>query len=107
MSRTWYVKPTIVLEKDSPGSQSIIGGCNLIYSPTAFIKLSNMNFLSPDGRCYSFDSRANGYARGEGLGVIIVKHLSDAIDHGDVIRAIVRSSGVNQDGPGNNICYCP
>jgi acyl transferase domain-containing protein len=57
-----------------------------------------MNFLSPDGRCYSFDHRANGYARGEGFGILILKRLSTAIKDGDTIRALVRSTGVNQDG---------
>ncbi|KAL9623322.1 MAG: hypothetical protein Q9160_002429 [Pyrenula sp. 1 TL-2023] len=51
-----------------------------------------------NGRCYSFDDRASGYARGEGFGVVVLKRLSDAIHHGDVIRAVIRSSGVNQDG---------
>lgn len=57
-----------------------------------------MNFLSPDSKCYSFDHRANGYARGEGIIVMVLKRLSDALDHGDTIRAVIRSSGVNQDG---------
>jgi acyl transferase domain-containing protein len=62
------------------------------------IVLSNMNFLSPDARCYSFDHRANGYSRGEGFGVIVLKLLSKAIQDGDTIRALIRSTGVNQDG---------
>ena len=57
-----------------------------------------MNFLSPDGRCYSFDERANGYARGEGFGVVVIKLLSDAIKDGDTIRAVIRSTSSNQDG---------
>ena len=54
--------------------------------------------ISRDGRCHSFDHRANGYARGEGFGVLIIKRLSQAIKDGDTIRALVRSTGVNQDG---------
>jgi acyl transferase domain-containing protein len=60
--------------------------------------LSRMNFLSPDSVCYSFDDRANGYARGEGVIVIVLKRLTDALDDGDTIRAVIRSSGTNQDG---------
>lgn len=57
-----------------------------------------MGFLSPDSRCYSFDDRANGYGRGEGCGVVVIKRVSDAIRDGDTIRAIIRSTGSNQDG---------
>lgn len=60
--------------------------------------LSNMNFLSPDSRCYSFDHRGNGYARGEGFGVLVLKRMSDALRDGDIIRAVVRSTGSNSDG---------
>jgi acyl transferase domain-containing protein len=60
--------------------------------------LSNMNFLSPDSVCYSFDHRANGYSRGEGLVVFVLKKLSDAIQDSDTIRAVIRATGSNQDG---------
>lgn len=60
--------------------------------------LANMSFLSPDSRCYPFDARANGYSRGEGFGVIIIKRVTDAIADGDTIRAIIRGVGANQDG---------
>jgi acyl transferase domain-containing protein len=57
-----------------------------------------MNFLSPDGKCYSFDHRANGYARGEGFAAVVLKKLSAAIRDGDTIRAVVRSTALNHDG---------
>ena len=60
--------------------------------------MSNINFLSPDSRCRSFDHRANGYARGEGVGVVLLKRLSDAIRNGNPIRAVIRSAASNEDG---------
>ncbi|RYP24065.1 hypothetical protein DL765_000793 [Monosporascus sp. GIB2] len=60
--------------------------------------LSNMNFLSPDSVCYSYDHRANGYSRGEGVIAMVLKPLSGAIHGGDMIRALIRSTGTNQDG---------
>jgi acyl transferase domain-containing protein len=57
-----------------------------------------VGFLSPDGRCYSFDHRANGYGRGEGVGCVILKPLDEALKNGDVIRAVIRNTGINQDG---------
>jgi acyl transferase domain-containing protein len=60
--------------------------------------LSNLNFVSPDGISYSFDHRANGYSRGEGFGVVVLKPLKAALAAGDTIRAVIRATGVNQDG---------
>jgi acyl transferase domain-containing protein len=62
------------------------------------ISLDNLGFLSKESRCFSFDHRANGYARGEGFGVLVIKPLQAAVDGGDTIRAIIRSSSSNQDG---------
>ncbi|KAF8241412.1 hypothetical protein K440DRAFT_656775 [Wilcoxina mikolae CBS 423.85] len=77
---------------------SVVGGCNLLYNPETIIPLTNLGFLSPESKCYSFDDRANGYARGEGFGVIILKRLSGALRDGGTIRAVVRATGSNQDG---------
>ena len=62
------------------------------------MSLSRMGFLSKDSKCFSFDSRANGYGRGEGFGVLIIKRLSDALLANDTIRAVIRATGSNQDG---------
>jgi acyl transferase domain-containing protein len=62
------------------------------------VAMGNMNFLSPEGLCYSFDHRANGYGRGEGIISLVVKPLSAALENGDTIRALIRSTGSNQDG---------
>jgi acyl transferase domain-containing protein len=89
--KAWPVLTTAAIK-------AIVAGCNLAFVPEPFLTLSNMNVLSPDGRCYSFDHRGNGYARSEGFGVVIVKRVSDAIRDGDTIRAVIRSTGSNQDG---------
>ncbi|PVH89083.1 putative polyketide synthase [Cadophora sp. DSE1049] len=78
--------------------QAFVGGTSVILNHDGTISLSMMRFLSPDGRCYTFDSRANGYARGEGVGVVFIKPLANAIRDGDTIRAVIRNTGVNQDG---------
>ncbi|KAH9209034.1 hypothetical protein DL95DRAFT_394755, partial [Leptodontidium sp. 2 PMI_412] len=52
--------------------------------------MSELGFLSPDGKCYSFDSRANGYSRGEGVGVVLLKPLRTALQDGNTIRAVIR-----------------
>ena len=75
-----------------------MGGCNLFYNPDTCIPLTSLGFLSPDAKCYSFDHRANGYSRGEGTGILILKRLPDAVRDGDTIRAVVRGTVANQDG---------
>lgn len=78
---------------------ALVAGCNLILNPeTNSIPLSNLGFLGQDSVCYSFDHRANGYARGEGTAVVVLKSVSNAVTDNDVIRAVVRNSGSNQDG---------
>lgn len=60
--------------------------------------MSNLSMLSPSGQSHSFDHRANGYGRGEGFGVVVVKRLSDALVDNDAIRAVIRATGTNQNG---------
>jgi acyl transferase domain-containing protein len=85
--------------------QSIAAGCNILLFPDIIHGLSNLGLLSPDNQSYSFDSRANGYARGDGFGVVVLKRLSDAIANNDVIRAVIRATGSNQDGHTPNITH--
>ncbi|TLD29138.1 hypothetical protein PspLS_03477 [Pyricularia sp. CBS 133598] len=79
-------------------SMAIVGGCNLIISPEFALLLDAAGVLGPDGKSYSFDHRGNGYSRGEGFGVVVLKRLPDALRDGDVIRAVIRNSGSNSDG---------
>ncbi|KAK7962516.1 polyketide synthase [Apiospora aurea] len=76
----------------------LAGGAGLILTPNTMMPMTALNFLSPDGKCYTFDERANGYGRGEGIGIIVVKRLADALRDNDNIRAVIRGSRVNQDG---------
>jgi acyl transferase domain-containing protein len=78
--------------------QSIVTGSNIMVSPDNMHALTNLNMLSPDGQCYSFDHRGNGYSRGEGFGVLVLKRVSDAVRDGNTIRGIIRNSGCNQGG---------
>jgi acyl transferase domain-containing protein len=75
-----------------------VSGVNVIEDPELFYRMSSLGFLSPDSKCYSFDHRANGYSRGEGVGTVIIKPLRAALRDGNTIRAIVRGTGVNSDG---------
>lgn len=77
---------------------ALAGGVNLILSPEVTIAFSKANMLSADGRCKSFDDSANGYVRGEGCGILVVKRLKDAQRDGDRVLAIVRGTATNQDG---------
>lgn len=77
---------------------ALAGGANVLLSPATMITFSRAHMLAPDGRCKTFDAAADGYVRGEGCGVIVLKRLDDAIRDGDRIRAVIRGSAVNQDG---------
>lgn len=77
---------------------ALAGGANVLLSPATMITFSHAHMLAPDGRCKTFDAAADGYVRGEGCGIVVVKRLHDAIRDGDRIRAVIRGSAVNQDG---------
>ncbi|KAI0188222.1 hypothetical protein EV127DRAFT_498288 [Xylaria flabelliformis] len=84
--------------RNGDATMALVIGASLSLTPESTAFLDNMGFLSPDGYCYSFDQRANGYARGEGVLAVLVKPLSNALADNDMIRAVIRSSGSNQDG---------
>ncbi|MDR3661748.1 MAG: SDR family NAD(P)-dependent oxidoreductase, partial [Mycobacterium sp.] len=77
---------------------ALAGGANALLTPATMITFSSAHMLAPDGRCKTFDAAADGYVRGEGCGVIVIKRLEDAIRDGDRIRAVIRGSAINQDG---------
>ncbi|MFP2958569.1 type I polyketide synthase, partial [Myxococcus sp. 1LA] len=79
-------------------SMALACGVNLILSPLSSSRVSRAQALAPDGRCKTFDARANGFVRGEGCGVVVLKRLSDALAAGDPVLALIRGSAVNQDG---------
>ena len=81
----------------------LAGGVQLILAPSVTVALSRMRALSPDGRCKTFDAAANGYGRGEGCGMLVLKRLSDARRDGDQILALIRGSAVNHDGPSSGL----
>ncbi|MEO6083082.1 MAG: beta-ketoacyl synthase N-terminal-like domain-containing protein, partial [Umezawaea sp.] len=82
---------------------ALAGGVNLMLTPYNFVLLSKFRALSPDGRCKTFDASANGYGRGEGAGVVVLKRLSDALAADDNILAVVRGTAVNHDGRSSGI----
>ncbi|WRZ87654.1 type I polyketide synthase [Streptomyces sp. NBC_01007] len=82
---------------------ALAGGVNLNLIPETTERIGRFGALSPDGRCYTFDSRANGYVRGEGGAVLVLKTLSRAIADGDPVRAVLLGSAVNNDGGGDTL----
>ncbi|WP_419402901.1 SDR family NAD(P)-dependent oxidoreductase [Mycobacteroides abscessus] len=77
---------------------ALAGGVNVMFQPETFITMCKGRFLAADGRSKSFDAAADGYGRGEGVGIVVLKNLEQAQRDGDHIYAVIRGSGVNQDG---------
>ncbi|MFM9035290.1 MAG: type I polyketide synthase [Mycobacterium sp.] len=82
---------------------ALAGGVNVLLSPASVVAASRARMLAPDGHCKTFDAAADGYVRGEGCGVLVLKRLSDAQRDGDRICAVIRSSAVNQDGASSGL----
>ena len=82
---------------------AISGGVNVLIAPEALIAGSRLGMFAPDGRCKSFSALADGFVRGEGCGVVVLKRLRDAAAAGDRVLAVIRGSAVNHDGPSSGL----
>lgn len=82
---------------------ALAGGVNLMLIPEGAISVSRARMVSFDGRCKTFDASADGYGRGEGCGIVVLKRLSDAVANNDRILAVILGSAVNQDGRSNGL----
>jgi acyl transferase domain-containing protein len=82
---------------------ALAGGVNTLMYPYWTVALSQAGFMAPDGKCKTFDAAANGYVRGEGCGVVVLKRLSDALRDGNDIKGVILSSAINQDGRSNGL----
>jgi amino acid adenylation domain-containing protein/thioester reductase-like protein len=82
---------------------ALVGGVNVLLSPDLTISFSQARMMAPNGRCKTFDARADGYVRSEGCGIVVLKRLTDAQRDGDPILAVLRGSAVNQDGRSNGL----
>ncbi|MFJ7900277.1 amino acid adenylation domain-containing protein [Streptomyces sp. NPDC096198] len=84
-------------------SLALAGGVNVLLSPEWFVVASQAHMLAADGRCKTFDARADGYVRSEGCGIVVLKRLADARADGDRILAVIRGSAVNHDGRSSGV----
>jgi acyl transferase domain-containing protein len=84
--------------KQSECEMALVGGVSLSLTPTRYIQMSQQGMLSPVGQCKTFDSKADGYVRGEGAGVILLKRYSQAIADGNPIYGVIKGSAVNHGG---------
>jgi polyketide synthase PksN len=82
---------------------AIVAGVNLILTPLVYVGLGRAGMLSPQGRCFAFDKRANGMVPGEAVAVVVLKRFSQARADGDPIYAVIQGSGINYDGKTNGI----
>ncbi|MEM9493189.1 MAG: polyketide synthase, partial [Myxococcota bacterium] len=82
---------------------ALAGGVHLLLLPTTSVFLSRARALSPDGRCKAFSAHADGFGRGEGCGIVVLKRLDDALRDRDRVLAVIRGSAVNHDGPSGGL----
>ncbi|MES2824531.1 MAG: SDR family NAD(P)-dependent oxidoreductase [Pseudomonadota bacterium] len=83
--------------------QAIAGGINLLLAPDGYISFSKAGMLAEDGRCKTFSNQANGYVRGEGVGMLMLKPLKTALQDGNVIHAVVKGTAENHGGRTNSL----
>ncbi|KAI4126609.1 MAG: hypothetical protein LQ338_003659 [Usnochroma carphineum] len=88
---------------DGEANLAIVGGVNTLYGPGLTRVLDKAGAVSPEGLCRSFDDESSGYGRGEGVGIVILKRMDDALNDGDKIIASIRGTAVAQDGRTNGI----
>ncbi|NRT86795.1 beta-ketoacyl synthase N-terminal-like domain-containing protein [Clostridium beijerinckii] len=89
--------------KNGGSDLALAGGVNLIISPQGFVSLCSLNALAKDGRCKTFDASGDGYGRGEGCGVVVLKRLYDAVKDKDNILAVIKATGMNHDGASSGL----
>ncbi|MBF2050487.1 MAG: SDR family NAD(P)-dependent oxidoreductase [Elainella sp. C42_A2020_010] len=89
--------------RNGESNLALAGGVNLMLSPEPTIGFCKLRALSPSGQCRTFDANADGYIRGEGCGIVVLKRLKDAITDRDPILAIIRGSAANHDGQSNGL----
>jgi acyl transferase domain-containing protein/acyl-CoA synthetase (AMP-forming)/AMP-acid ligase II/glyoxylase-like metal-dependent hydrolase (beta-lactamase superfamily II)/acyl carrier protein len=84
-------------------TMALAGGVNLMLTPENGISQTKLGALAADGKCKAFDASADGFVRGEGAGLVVLKRLSQAVADGDRVYAVIRGSAVNQDGRSNGL----
>ncbi|MGB3179850.1 MAG: SDR family NAD(P)-dependent oxidoreductase [Cyclobacteriaceae bacterium] len=84
--------------QNSECGAALVGGVNMLLSPEIMVNFCQANMLAPDGRCKTFDESADGYTRGEGVGMVILKPLSQAIKDGNHVYGVIRGTAINHDG---------
>ena len=89
--------------KDGECRMALAAGVNLILAPANTVALSKYQMMAPDGRCKAFDAAADGFVRGEGCGVVVLKRLGDALADRDHVYALIMGSATNQDGPSSGL----
>ncbi|MGH3958724.1 SDR family NAD(P)-dependent oxidoreductase [Mycobacterium sp.] len=89
--------------RDGECTLALAGGVNVILSPALMINFTKARLMAPDGHCKTFDAGADGYVRGEGAGVVVLKPLGRALADNDPIYAVIRGTAIGQDGRTNGL----